>query len=146
MAKRKKKKTNWKKKADTQWSLLIRLHYKKCEICGKPGYMTKAGLPVGGLNAHHVISRGNLLFRHDPLNGQCLCVGCHKFSRTCSPHAGSIIGVTGYIDWMQDKKPLQWDWFNKNKLKRGKPGLTREETFMYLQETTNNHWFPPYDV
>ena len=138
----KKKKTNWKKKADTQWSLIIRLRHKQCQICGKPAYMTKAGLLTGGMNAHHIIGRSNLLFRHDLMNGHCLCIGCHKFSKTCGPHSGSIIGITAYVDWFKDNHPKQWAWFDEHKFEKGKSDMTYEEIYIYLTDCLNkkNYW------
>ena len=143
--KKKRKKINWKKKADDLWSLVVRAHYKQCEICPKRGVLTKSGLLVGGLNAHHVIGRGNIYFRHDLRNGQCLCVGCHRFSQTCGPHAGSIIGVIAYADWMKDNKPEQWAWFEENKFVRKTPKRTYEETYYYLKEILNTGKWPAYD-
>lgn len=140
---RKPKKTNWKKKADDAWSLMIRLRYKHCQICGKPGWVTKRGLPVGGLNAHHIIGRSNFLFRHDLNNGHCLCVKHHKFDRYCSPHGGSIIGVTGYVDWFKDNYEDQWAWFIQHKFDKGTPLRTFEETYHYLQERLNNKNYWP---
>ena len=133
-AKRKKKTPNWKKKADEQWSLLIRLKHGKCQMCNKAGVMTKKGLLVGGLNAHHVIGRSNLKYRHDLRNGQCLCIRCHHFSPTCSPHAGSVVGIIAYADWMKDGVPEQWAWFDENKLERGRSELSFEEIYNILKE------------
>ena len=132
--KKKRKAPNWKKRADIVWSLIIRLKHGKCQICNKPGVMTKKGLPVGGLNAHHVIPRGNLKYRHDLRNGQCLCIGCHKFSRIRSPHAGNITGVLAFAEWMQEDLPAQWAWYRENKSTRGKPELTFEEICTDLKE------------
>ena len=102
---KKKKPKNWKLKADAQWSLCIRLRHKQCELCGRPGFITKKGLQVGGLNAHHVIGRGNLLWRHDLRNGLCLCTHCHKWNPACSPHYGGIDAALAYRDWFMDNKP-----------------------------------------
>ena len=137
------KKTNWKKKADAAWSLMIRLRYKHCQICSRPGYITKAGIAVGGLNAHHIIGRSNLRFRHNLNNGHCLCVRCHKFSRTCGPHSGSIIGITGYVDWFKDNYPKQWAWFLEHKFDKGTPELTFEETYIYLTDCLNRKEYNP---
>ncbi len=141
VSRRKPKKTNWKKRADDAWSLMIRLKYKQCQICGKRGWVTKKGLPVGGLNAHHIIGRGNILFRHDLMNGHCLCTGCHKFSRTCGPHGGCIIGIMAYVDWFKDNHPHQWAWYEEHKLQKGKPEITFEETYNYLQLRLNREGY-----
>jgi hypothetical protein len=138
---------NWKKKADAMWSLCIRMRYKQCEICGRPGIMTKAGNPVGGLNAHHLIGRGNLLWRHDLRNGVCLCARCHKWSPTCSPHGGTLQAVLGFIEWIQDNKPGQWKFYDDNKTVRKTPKVTYEDSFIYLREmlpNVNTSEFPSY--
>jgi hypothetical protein len=144
---KKKKIKNWKKKADAMWSMAIRMRYKQCEICGRAGVRTKGGNPVGGLNAHHLIGRGNLLWRHDLRNGVCLCVRCHKWSPTCSPHGGSLTAVLGFIEWMQDSKPEQWAWYDRNKAVRKTPKMTYEDSFIYLREImpyVNSSEFPTY--
>jgi hypothetical protein len=143
--KRKIKRVDWKKKADNMWSLCIRLHHKQCEICGKRGRMTKSGQQIGGLNAHHIIGRANLLWRHDLRNGLCLCTRCHMWSPDCSPHARSIIGVTAFVDWMKDSKPKQWKWYDDHKLEHRTPKYTYEETFNYLQRMLNFKELPSYD-
>ncbi len=134
---------NWKKRCDDLWSLIIRLRYCHCQICNKPGWMTKKGLPIGGLNAHHIIGRGTYLFRHNLNNGHCLCVGCHKFSRTCGPHGGSIIGVIAYADWFKDNHPKQWAWFDEHKFEKGRSPQSFEDTCHFLQECLNNKNYWP---
>lgn len=140
-----KKRVNWKKKADDLWSLIIRTHYGRCEICDKKAFKTKAGLKVGGMNAHHVISRTNLLWRYDLLNGMCLCIRCHLYRADCSPHARSITGITAFIDWMQDDKPKQWAWYEEHKLIKMTPDLTYEESYIFLKDIQNKGEFPAYD-
>lgn len=144
----KKRVKNWKKKADLMWSLCIRMRYKQCEVCGKKGVKTKAGQPVGGLNAHHLIGRGNLLWRHDLRNGVCLCVLHHKWSPVCSPHGGTLTSVIGFIEWLQDSKPKQWTFFDENKLVRKTPKMTYEDSYEYLKKMlplVNTSEFPAYD-
>jgi len=148
MGRRKKNKTvNWKKRADENWSLAIRLLHQKCEICGKPGTFLKSGYKIGGLNAHHLIGRSHYKFRHDLNNGVCLCVHCHHFRKDLSPHAGSIIGVTNFIEWMAKNKPAQWAWFLHYKdSPKGKPDLTYEEIFVFLQYAIDNGFVPDYNT
>lgn len=142
---RKKKKVDWKKKADNEWSLCIRMLHKQCEICGKRGLITKKGLPIGGLSAHHLIGRANVLWRHDLNNGLCLCTRCHIFSPSCSPHSKSLIGVTAFIDWMKDSKPEQWAWYELHKTERRTPKHTYEEIFHFLEDKLNTGYRPAYD-
>ncbi len=142
---RRKKKVDWKKRADNMWSLCIRMAHNQCEICGKRGFITKAGYAVGGLNAHHLISRGNLLWRHDLRNGLCLCTRCHMYSPNCSPHSRSITGVLAFCDWMQDSKPEQWAWYDGNKAERHTPELTYEELYYKLKDNLNTGERVTYD-
>jgi len=140
---RKVKKINWKQKADILWSLIIRLRSKQCQVCGKKAYITKKGLLVGGMNAHHIIGRGNWLFRHDLNNGHCLCVGCHKLIGQRSPHAGSIVGITAYVDWFKDNCPKQWAWFDEHKYEKGKPPKPFEDIFHELEKRIANKDYWP---
>ena len=144
--KQKSKPKNWKLKADNLWSLIIRKHYQRCEICDRPGKKTKSGFKIGGLIAHHLISRGILLWRHNLRNGVCLCTYCHLFHKTCSPHGGTITAMRGFMKWMEENKPKQWAWFEEHELEHRTPKYTYEETAKYLQEKLNNNSLPPYDV
>ena|SRR3990167_1319508 len=65
-------------KADALFSEYIRLLRKKCERCGRRGEMTQKGLPIKGLQASHFHGRRKESVRYDPLNVDCLCIGCHK--------------------------------------------------------------------
>jgi hypothetical protein len=141
---KKKKPKNWKKKADDTWSLILRLRYQQCEICGRRGKMTKSGYCIGGLNAHHLIGRGTLLFRHDLRNGLCLCIYCHKWNPAHSPHCGMVEAIRGYMEWMEDNKPEQWAWYEKHKHERRTPKLTYEESYHVLKEYLNRGDFPTY--
>jgi hypothetical protein len=141
----KRKPKNWKKKADDMWSLVLRMRYKQCEICGRPGIMTKAGNRVGGLNAHHLITRGNLLWRHNLRNGLCLCIHCHKWHKTCSPHGGTLTAVLGFIEWMKINKPKQWAWYEKHSTEHRTPKWTYEEDYNYLKNKLNTNGFVAYD-
>jgi hypothetical protein len=65
---RKPSKTTLRKKLDAIWSRIIRSK-GACEVCGKSE----------NLNAHHLIGRRDLSLRWVPMNGVCLCAGCHTF-------------------------------------------------------------------
>ena len=57
-----------------------------CERCGRPGEdqdVKVAGLgtvtlPIGGLQAAHIVSRRYAATRTDERNGWALCAGCHR--------------------------------------------------------------------
>jgi len=104
----------WRKKADTAWGLVIR-QIGYCEMCGKGT----------GLNAHHIIFKVHVDYRHDPSNGMCLCSRCHRWG-DCSPH----LYPTRFMQWMKDKQPGQWKWFKAHTVAKerelyGSPQIVR---------------------
>lgn len=120
MAKRKKKSnlqkkkdnpksTYWRTRADKLWGEYMHTLHTECFI--------KDGNCKGTLEAHHLISRSNALTRHNPLCGIILCSWHHKFSKTCSPHAGPI----GFSAYLQDHYPERYNWVLENQFKTGKP-------------------------
>ena len=67
-----KNKSKWnakrrKAELDTLWSIRIRDRDRNCQKCGG----------IGGLQAAHIFSRGNLTMRWDLKNGIALCYACH---------------------------------------------------------------------
>jgi len=58
--------------ADLKWARRIRERDGSCQICGKTGKY---------LNAHHLVPRQFLEFRHNMDNGITLCVHCHNFGK-----------------------------------------------------------------
>ena len=64
-------------KADTAFSLYIRLRDRKCVRCGSPVKINEAGKPVSH-QASHYFGRGRENTRFDPENVDCLCTGCHQ--------------------------------------------------------------------
>jgi len=121
---------HWKKKADDLWSLIVR-SVGHCEICGREGQLTKEGKPVKGLNAHHLIGRSNLKYRHDLNNGICLCVRCHKWSTEFKvPHVtpdgigtcnfkiaahGDLDQQRCFWEWIEVSKPATYKWYQEAK-------------------------------
>ena len=104
------KKTNKQKliaKMDKLWSLIVR-EPGRCAVCGLKH----------GLEAHHLIPRGNHLFRFDLNNGICLCKSHHTYSGELSAHGrkgSSMYAGEQFISWMKDYKPDQWQWYQENK-------------------------------
>ena len=94
----------WKGKADDAWRDEIRA-VGECEHCHSTDRQ---------LNAHHIIVRTRLRFRHDLSNGVCLCVRCHSFDPTISPHQDSF-GGENFLAWLKKERPGQFNWFNENK-------------------------------
>ena len=95
----------WKKKADKAWAELIH----STERCAVGNYC------AGNLEAHHLISRSNVLTRHEPLNGILLCSKHHKFDKFCSPHMGPL----GFADWLQHNRPEQSEYVLSHRFNSG---------------------------
>ena len=112
----------WKKKADNLWGELIR-QVGHCEVCGS----------TGQLNAHHIISRTRLRFRHDLSNGVCLCVRCHQFDTSISPHQDSY-GAENFLEWLKMEREGQWRWYEDNKCDKRKPEKTYKQSYEELKE------------
>ena len=93
----------WKTKADEEWSKQIRA-VGYCERCRG----------TGKLDAHHIITRTRLRYRHDLSNGVCLCVQCHRFNPDISPHIDSY-GAEKFIAWLKVERPGQYEWYQANK-------------------------------
>jgi hypothetical protein len=100
----------WRKKADKAWSDAVKKDAGGiCAVCAavmkqetidpdsidplrsledELGF--KVGLCGGNLEAHHILPRTKLDFRHDVNNGIALCGTHHRMSNHCSPHKGSF--------------------------------------------------------
>jgi len=90
----------WKKKCDKLWSKIIRLR-GRCLICPATKH----------LQAHHLIRRNCVAYRHDLQNGVCLCPQCHRYNNTCSAHGAPW----GFEKWMEDNQPEQYRWWVKHR-------------------------------
>jgi len=66
-------------KADTEFSIYIRLRDKKCVRCSKVGEPDVKGREVVGLDNSHFWSRGRESTRYDPMNCDALCRFCHQY-------------------------------------------------------------------
>ncbi len=91
----------------TLWAMTVR-EIGHCEVCGVGNY----------LEAHHLIERGNHLYRCDKRNGVCLCSSCHVYSAELSAHGrkgGVMSAGERFIQWMKDNKPAQWAWYMNNR-------------------------------
>jgi len=101
MARKPKQKT-LKKKCDILWSKIIRRH-GVCEKCGSPR----------NLQAHHLISKSAVFYRHIIENGICLCPACHMFSNKFSAHGSPW----QFELWLKEKKSWQYHWWEANRWK-----------------------------
>ena len=111
----------WKDKADEAWAKQIR-SVGACEV--NPSHN-------GALNAHHIISRTRLRYRHDLSNGVCLCVRCHSFDATVSPHQDSY-GAENFLAWLKAERPGQFQWYEENKHDKRQPERTYRECYETL--------------
>ena len=121
--KHKPKSKYYRKKADEAWAKQIR-SVGACEICGGKGR----------LNAHHLIKRGRLRFRHDLSNGVCLCVVHHQWDDDCCAH-GDLYAIEGFMLWLKDHRPGQWKWYRENKDDKRKPDWTYLDKYEELKGT-----------
>jgi len=113
-----------KTKADKAWGAYQHHFYRTClindETCSGP------------LNAHHLVTRGNVFLRHETANCAMLCAFHHMFSPTCSPHAGPI----GFTAFLRENYPDKYEWVIANQHKTGKPCY--EKSFILLTELKEN--------
>lgn len=110
----------WKGKADTEWSKQIRA-VGKCEHCSR----------ATSLNAHHIINRTRLRYRHDLSNGVCLCSGCHLFDSEISPHIDSYSGEK-FLAWLKSERPGQFQWYEEHKDDKRQPEMSYQEQYEIL--------------
>ena len=97
----------WKTKADKEWGRIIHLE-ESCLVGGNC---------AGPLQAHHLISRGKVLTRHEVENGVLLCAFHHTFSTECSPHAAPI----QFTEFLRLYYPEKIEYVMKNRWRQGKP-------------------------
>lgn len=112
----------WKKKADKAWAVKIR----------SIGYCEKCRATDKQLNAHHIIARTRLRFRHELKNGVCLCVRCHSFDPAISPHVDSFSGER-FLTWLAIIKPHQFQWYEEHKHDMRQMEGTYQDKFEQLQ-------------
>ncbi len=98
--------TYWRKKADTQWSLLIRRIWPDCVVCGKNSI----------LHAHHLVTRSIGGLRHDLNNGISLCPSCHMYSNHLSAHKAPF----EFMLWLEEHRPTQYMWAKEHRRHVGK--------------------------
>ena len=92
---------HWRKKADIAWGKLIRERDGKCALCGTDQR----------LEAHHLIRKAHVFFRHNLENGVALCSGCHRLSDNCAAHKEPHI----IERWVKENRPEQYAWWDKNR-------------------------------
>jgi hypothetical protein len=90
----------WRNKADDLWrQMIFEIEGHKCAVCGATEH----------LNAHHLIPRTFLYFRHDLRNGILLCPSHHKYGNVLSAHKNPI----RFVLWFMKNRPPQWSWLSE---------------------------------
>ena len=75
-----------------------------CAICGlKTGDIVKG--KVQKTDAHHIEDRRNHSLKFDILNGICLCVWHHKYSKNAAHQS-----VVFFSNWLQKNHPKQYQY------------------------------------
>ncbi len=126
-------------KADDLFSDQQRARVGRCEITGclTIGKPRKDGLEVVGLDLHHLIRRGRLLFRYDPNNVVILCKSHHgshpnfRHRQLCAH--GSMDVFEAFLDWLKEAKPDQFQWYEENKHDKRQPEWTYQEKYEELK-------------
>ena len=97
-------------KCDELMSQIIRLRDQMCLVCKKPATRTVKGLPIKGLDCHHIIGRTRHDVRFEPLNLISLCKNCHKWCHNgISPHA-SLETIERFWNWLKSDPMVKHHW------------------------------------
>ena len=110
----------WKKKSDDLWSKVVKSG-GRCEICNSGGK----------LDAHHIITRTRLRYRHDLSNGICLCSRCHRFDPDISPHVDSF-GAENFLAALKSMCPDKYKWYQDHKHDKRQKEETYKEAYARL--------------
>lgn len=80
-------------KEDKEWSAMVKvLGGNQCAVCGSKER----------LNSHHLIPKEISEYRHDIINGICLCPKHHRFSFKLSAHQNPI----AFLLWLENNHPI----------------------------------------
>lgn len=92
----------WRKRADAAWSKAVRQRDNhQCCICHKTEYV----------QAHHLIPRAAMFYRHNIENGITLCPQHHEYSIELSAHGAPW----AFEEWMKANMTERYEWFVKNR-------------------------------
>jgi len=115
-------KSSWSKKADSAWYEYQHRIWQRCAVCRCPG-----------VQAHHLITKGQKLTAFDPENGIGLCPEHHQGS-TFSAHGTP----EKFIEWLEKNRQKQYEYFQTNRNRHGY-SLTEEyykDAYHKLKELT----------
>jgi len=116
----------WKKKADDEWKKIVKSS-GACAVCGTT---------TNQLHAHHLIGRTNLKYRHEPMNGVCLCathhsMGGYKVDICCH---GDLGQVHNFEAWLHNNRTFKWDWWIDHRDDKRQREETYEQAYLRLTE------------
>ena len=122
----------WRNKCDKIWrELVFAQEGKKCAICGDTEF----------LNAHHLIPRELLVYRHDLRNSVLLCPIHHKYGFLLSAHRNPV----RFMLWLMRTRPVTWKWLSETfdpavgvNLGDGHPSVNYKETFEALSKLNSS--------
>ena len=80
----------------------------------KGNHMCPIDMKKCGLNAHHLIGRGNYKYRWDTENGICLGIYRHNMAHDMAAH-GSTSATQAFAEWMEESEPEQWQLFQERR-------------------------------
>ena len=118
----------WKNKADKAWrELVFRAYGGKCAVCGESIFV----------QAHHLVPREILLFRHCVNNGILLCPKHHKYNFLLSAHRNPV----RFHLWLIANLPEKWKWLSETfdpakgmDLGDGHPEVNYKDVYLALQK------------
>ena len=97
----------WKKKAMAMWGKFQHHINRSCIVCGT----------TENLNAHHLISRSNVMLRNHPENCAMLCVNHHLYDNKISAHQAPL----GFIRFLEKEHPEMIEFMEENQNVTGVP-------------------------
>ena len=97
----------WKTKAMAMWGKFQHHINRSCIVCGT----------TENLNAHHLISRSNVMLRNHPENCAMLCVNHHNFDNKISAHQAPL----GFIRFLEKERPEMIEFMEENQNLTGVP-------------------------
>lgn len=115
----------WRNKAHDVWAFIVRqTRGCRCEACGQAA-------ADGKLDAHHILPKERYQWlRYAPINGVCLCHGCHKAGRFAA-HRNAV----WFALWLQKHRPASYAWALKHMHDAARTPPAGKAAFAYLLST-----------
>lgn len=98
---RKRSRKTMRNKCDLLWGWCVReAAHDACALCN-----------MSGVQAHHLIRRDAMWYRHFPENGIALCFTHHTGNNVDSAHGAPL----GFIELLQRSRPKVYDWWEAHR-------------------------------